>query len=63
MILPDIFTEFYGIPETTLAWTSMIYMAVYLPMGFPSMAIIENLGLRKSALLGSFFNALGAGKS
>ena len=25
------------------------------------MAIIENLGLRKSALLGSFFNALGAG--
>ena len=60
MILPDIFTEFYSIPETTLAWTSMIYMAVFLPLVFPSMAIIENLGLRKSALLGSFFNALGA---
>ncbi|CBY31687.1 unnamed protein product [Oikopleura dioica] len=60
MILPDIFTEFYSIPETTLAWTSMIYMAVFLPLVFPSMAIIENVGLRKSALLGSFFNALGA---
>ena len=59
--LPEIFTDFYGVTENALAWTSMIYLAVFMLLAFPSMAITEYLGLRRTSILASFLNAVGAG--
>ncbi|XP_072503974.1 choline/ethanolamine transporter FLVCR1 [Notamacropus eugenii] len=59
-IISNVFEHFYGVPLTDIDWLSMVYMLVYVPLIFPAAWLLDWGGLRRTALLGSGFNALGA---
>ncbi|VUZ38872.1 unnamed protein product [Hymenolepis diminuta] len=46
--------------DLAVAWLSMIYMLVYIPMIVPATWLLNHYGLRISILIGAGLNALGA---
>lgn len=46
--------------DVAIAWLSMVYMLVYVPMIIPGTWLLNNYGLRVSILTGAGLNALGA---
>lgn len=58
-IITNIVSEYYNVEEFAINWTSMIYMASYIPLIFPANWILEKKGLRFAVLLGSFGTCLG----
>nr|CUU97422.1 feline leukemia virus subgroup c receptor-related protein 1 [Hymenolepis microstoma] len=46
--------------DLAIAWLSMIYMLVYIPMIVPATWLLNHYGLRVSILIGAGLNALGA---
>ncbi|XP_035227004.1 feline leukemia virus subgroup C receptor-related protein 2-like isoform X2 [Stegodyphus dumicola] len=59
-IITNIVSTYYGVQEIAINWTSMIYMASYIPLIFPANWILEKRGLRFAVLLGSFGTCLGS---
>ncbi|XP_042895003.1 choline/ethanolamine transporter flvcr2a isoform X2 [Parasteatoda tepidariorum] len=59
-IISNILTEYYGVSELAISWTSMIYMALYIPLILPANWIVERKGLRFAILIGSFGTCLGS---
>ena len=53
VIVPGIFQEFFGVSLNALNWTSMIYMATFIPLVFPATWLIDNTGLKNICLIGS----------
>ena len=43
-----------------VAWTSMIYMATYIPLMFVATWMLDNWGLKKILVFGGCLNAAGA---
>ena len=60
VVISELCTTFYGVDTNTITWTSLIHMAVYIPVLLPAMVFIDNTGLRTSLMVGSGFNLLGA---
>ena len=58
-IIPSIFTTYYHVSLGAISWTSMIYMATFIPLVFPATWLIDNTGMRNVALIGAGMNALG----
>ncbi|XP_018120490.1 feline leukemia virus subgroup C receptor-related protein 1 isoform X2 [Xenopus laevis] len=59
-IITSIFTQFYQVSSDKIDWLSVVYMVVYVPLIFPATWLLDNKGLRVTALLGSGLNCLGA---
>ncbi|XP_054721590.1 feline leukemia virus subgroup C receptor-related protein 2-like [Uloborus diversus] len=59
-IINNIVSKFYNVQDFAINWTSMIYMASYIPLIFPANWILEKKGLRFAVLLGSFGTCLGS---
>ena len=53
VIVPGVFQEFFGVSLNALNWTSMIYMAAFIPLVFPATWLIDNTGLKNICLIGS----------
>ncbi|CAK9301567.1 unnamed protein product [Gordionus sp. m RMFG-2023] len=59
-IITNIISKFYGKSARQVDWLSMIYMAVYIPFIIPASWLLNARGLKETAILGGFLNALGA---
>ncbi|KAK3923194.1 putative MFS-type transporter [Frankliniella fusca] len=51
-IIANIATRYYGVSDMAINWTSIVFMAAYVPLVFPASWIIERQGLRVAVLLG-----------
>ena len=58
-IIPSLFTTYYDVSLGAISWTSMIYMATFIPLVFPATYLIDNTGMRNVALIGAGMNAVG----
>jgi len=60
-IITNIITVYYdGVEDMHVAWTSMIYMATYIPLMFVATWMLDNWGLKKILVFGGCLNAAGA---
>jgi FLVCR family feline leukemia virus subgroup C receptor-related protein len=59
-IIAHIISNYYGVPYTTVDWTSMTYMLSYMILVFPGSWFLDKYGLRTSVLIGACGNCLGA---
>lgn len=53
-------TQYYGVTNVAVNWTSMIYMFTYIPLIVPASWLFERIGMRKSVALGSLGTSIGA---
>ena len=58
-VIADIFVTYYGVSMNAVSWTSIINMAVFIPLLAPAMWLVDNTGLRKVLIIGSGLNAAG----
>ncbi|MFT7803049.1 feline leukemia virus subgroup C receptor-related protein 1 [Arapaima gigas] len=59
-IIANIFTFYYQVSNDKIDWLSMVYMVAYIPLIFPATWLLDQKGLRVTALLGSGLNCMGA---
>lgn len=59
-IISNILIKYYGVGAVAVDWLSMIYMLTYIPFIFPATWLLDNKGLRVTALLANAFNCAGA---
>lgn len=59
-IITDVIVEYYNVSSLAVYWTSMIYMASYIPLMFVATWMLDTWGLRKVVLFGATLNAAGA---
>ncbi|XP_039258966.2 choline/ethanolamine transporter flvcr2a-like [Styela clava] len=59
-IITNIITKYYGVSELAVQWTSMVYMASYIPLMFVATWMLDRWGLRKVVLFGATLNAVGS---
>ena len=60
VIISNVLEKYYNVSTMAVTWTSMIYMAVYIPLIFPATWFLQKKGLRKSIILGALGNCLGS---
>lgn len=51
-IIADVATRYYGVSDMAINWTSIVFMAAYVPLVLPASWVIEKKGLRPAVLLG-----------
>ncbi|CAD7092327.1 unnamed protein product [Hermetia illucens] len=59
-IINNIIVKYYNVSGTWVDWTSMIYMAIYIPLIFPGSWFLDRMGLRITALVGITGTCIGA---
>ncbi|KAJ9601191.1 hypothetical protein L9F63_000659 [Diploptera punctata] len=59
-IIANIMMRYYNVSSLAINWTSMIYMACYIPFVFPASWILERKGLRVALLCGASMMTLGS---
>jgi FLVCR family feline leukemia virus subgroup C receptor-related protein len=59
-IITNVISDFYSVSNLAVNWTSVIYMALYIPGIVPASWLLNRKGLRFCVLLGSFGTCLGA---
>ena len=59
-IITNIISDYYGVSEMAVNWTSVIYMVIYVPGIIPASWLLNKKGLRFCVLIGSLGTALGA---
>lgn len=59
-IISNIITDYYGVDAVAVDWLSVIYMITYIPFIFPTTWLLDNKGMRITALLANAFNCAGA---
>lgn len=59
-IIANIMMRFYQVSSTAINWTSMIYMACYIPLVFPASWLLDRKGLRVSLLCGTAIMTAGS---
>ncbi|KAJ8947408.1 hypothetical protein NQ318_009614 [Aromia moschata] len=59
-IIADVVVRYYGVSTTWVDWTSIIYMALYIPFIFPGSYLLEKLGMRKAVITGMLGTCLGS---
>jgi len=60
VIITNILEKYYQVETIYVSWTSMIFMATYIPLIFPATWFLQKKGLRWSILLGSLGTCLGS---
>lgn len=58
-IISNIIVKFYRVDEFTVNWLSMVYMITYVPFIFPATWLLDQKGLRVTALLANALNCVG----
>ncbi|XP_051942326.1 feline leukemia virus subgroup C receptor-related protein 2 isoform X1 [Hippocampus zosterae] len=58
-IISNIIVKFYQVDAFTVNWLSMVYMITYVPFIFPATWLLDQKGLRVTALLANALNCLG----
>uniref|UniRef100_A0A3Q2ZE74 Major facilitator superfamily (MFS) profile domain-containing protein n=1 Tax=Hippocampus comes TaxID=109280 RepID=A0A3Q2ZE74_HIPCM len=58
-IISNIIVKFYRVDEFTVDWLSMVYMITYVPFIFPATWLLDQKGLRVTALLANALNCVG----
>ncbi|XP_015837552.1 uncharacterized MFS-type transporter C09D4.1 [Tribolium castaneum] len=58
-IIANVLMKFYNVSAVSVDWTSIIYMALYMPMVIPVSYLMEKLDLRQIAAIGVLGTALG----
>lgn len=53
-------TDFYGVDSISVNWTSMVYMAAYIPLAVPASWLFDRIGMRTFVLIGSFGTSFGS---
>lgn len=59
-IISNIIIGYYGVDAVAVDWLSLVYMITYIPFIFPATWLLDNKGLRVTALLANAFNCAGA---
>lgn len=59
-IITDVIVEYYNVSSLAVYWTSMIYMASYIPLMFVATWMLDTWGLRRVVIFGATLNAAGA---
>lgn len=59
-IITDVIVDYYNVSSLAVYWTSMIYMASYIPLMFVATWMLDTWGLRRVVLFGATLNAAGA---
>ncbi|KAL1129552.1 hypothetical protein AAG570_012497 [Ranatra chinensis] len=59
-IIAHIVAKYYNVSLLLINWTSMIFMAVYIPLVFPATWLIERWGLRFAMITGTVMLCVGA---
>ncbi|XP_054257030.1 uncharacterized MFS-type transporter C09D4.1-like isoform X2 [Macrosteles quadrilineatus] len=59
-IIANVCMYYYDVSAIYINWTSMIFMAVYIPLVFPASWILERKGLRVAVILGALLMCVGA---
>ncbi|KAL1420759.1 hypothetical protein MTO96_023801 [Rhipicephalus appendiculatus] len=59
-IIASVIKDHYGVSDTVISWTSLLYLIGYMTLAFPSAWILDNMGLRVTVLIGAVGTALGA---
>ena len=59
-IITNVISEYYSVSNIAVNWTSVIYMALYIPGILPASWLLNRKGLRFCVLLGSFGTCLGS---
>lgn len=59
-IISNIIIDYYGVASVAVDWLSMVYMITYIPFIFPATWLLDNKGLRVTALVANAFNCAGA---
>ncbi|XP_054652905.1 feline leukemia virus subgroup C receptor-related protein 2 isoform X4 [Dunckerocampus dactyliophorus] len=58
-IISNIIVKFYQVDAFTVDWLSMLYMLTYIPFIFPVTWLLDQKGLRVTALLANALNCVG----
>ncbi|KAK7863994.1 hypothetical protein R5R35_000102 [Gryllus longicercus] len=58
-IIANIVMRYYNVSSYAVDWTSILFMAVYIPLVFPATYFFDKLGLRKGLLVGVALMAVG----
>ncbi|XP_021928685.1 feline leukemia virus subgroup C receptor-related protein 2-like isoform X3 [Zootermopsis nevadensis] len=59
-IIANIMMRYYNVSSLAINWTSMIYMACYIPFVFPASWVLDRKGLRVTLLSGAGIMTTGA---
>lgn len=59
-IISNIIIDYYDVAAVAVDWLSMVYMITYIPFIFPVTWLLDNKGLRVTALVANAFNCAGA---
>lgn len=59
-IITNVISDYYSVSNLSVNWTSVIYMAIYIPGIIPASWLLNRSGLRVCVLLGSFGTCAGA---
>lgn len=59
-IITNIVTRYYHVDSMAVDWTSIIFMAAYIPLVFPASWVLQKKGLRVAVSLGAFLLAVGS---
>ena len=60
VMITNVLEKYYEVNTLAITWTSMIYMAVYIPLIFPATWYLQKKGLRSCIILGSLGNCIGS---
>lgn len=58
--IANVVMRYYDVSAIYVNWSSMIYMAVYVPLVFPATWLLEKKGLRIAMIIGVLMSALGS---
>nr|CAD7432438.1 unnamed protein product [Timema monikensis] len=59
-IISNIVTRYYGVSSLAIDWTSMVYMAAYIPLVLPAAWLLDKKGLRLTLICGAIFMTAGS---
>jgi len=59
-ILTSVVTTYWSTTVNAISWTSMLYMATYIPLMFVATWVLDTYGLRKCLIIGSLLNSAGS---
>ncbi|XP_069675406.1 choline/ethanolamine transporter flvcr2a-like [Periplaneta americana] len=59
-IIANIMMRYYNVSSISINWTSMIYMACYIPFVFPASWVLQRKGLRITLLSGAIIMVTGS---
>ncbi|KAH6936797.1 hypothetical protein HPB50_022756 [Hyalomma asiaticum] len=59
-IIASVIKDHYGVSDTVISWTSLLYLIGFMVLAFPSAWILDNMGLRVTVLIGALGTAIGA---